>query len=189
MMGLIERIRKKLEKRNWIDKRLEEMKGLKGKELDLKMGTFLFDLSIQKATEFVREELSRHESPFLSVDKYRFFHEIALLTFWAVKKVIGERPDVIEEIHRNYSESFNLIETFSENRDSLFRRYETYSNSWDDVWGHQDMLGLEIAQYLFGNSEEILRPDITFWLISYVDETIKSFEGMKKRWTEKGIKL
>lgn len=144
---------------------------------------------IQKATEFVREEFSRPESPFLSLDKYRFFHEITLLTFWAVMKVVGERPHVIEKIHRNYSASFNLMEAFSENRDSLFRRYETHSTSWDDVWGHQDMLGLEIARNIFGNSEEFLRPDITFWLISYVDDAIKSFEGIKKRWTEKGIRL
>lgn len=188
-MGFIDRIRKQLEKKKWVEKRLEEIKGLRGRDLELKMGHFLFDLSIQKATEFVREEFSRSESPFLNVDKYRFFHEITILTFWVVRKVIGGNPAVVEEIHRNYIQSFNLMETFSETRDSLMRRYETYSNSYDDVWGHQDLLGLEIARYIFGNREEILRPDVTFWLISYVDDAIKSFEGIKKRWSDKNIRF
>lgn len=188
-MGLIERIKGYIERKRRVEKRLDDMKRFEGKELELKMASFLFEISIEKATEFVREEFSRPESPFQGVEKPKLFHEITLLTFWAVKKVIGNRPVVIEEMHRNYSESFNLMTTFSEDRDSLFRRYEIYSNSWDDVWGHQDMLGLEVARYIFGNREEILRPDITFWLISYLDDAIKTFEKIKKRWIEKGIKF
>lgn len=40
MMGLIDRIKKQLEKKNWVEKRLEEIEGLKGKELDSKIGSF-----------------------------------------------------------------------------------------------------------------------------------------------------
>lgn len=188
-MGIINRIKEYIERKNKIVKRLDDMKGLKGRDLEIRMGSFLFDLSIEKATEFVREEFSRPESPFIGVDKTRFFHEIALLTFWAVQKVIGNRPAVIEEMHRNYSESFNLVETFSEDKYSLLKRYETYSASWDEVWGHQDMLGLEVARYIFGNREEILRPDITFWLISYLDDAIKTFEKTRKMLLEKGIRF
>lgn len=188
-MGIIGRIKKYINRRNSIEKRLEDMKGLKGRDLEIKMASFLFDLSIEEATEFVREELSRPESPFIGLDKPRFFHEITLLTFWAVSRVIGSRPAVIEEIHRNYSESFNLMKAFSEDNDSLSERYKTYSNSWDDVWGHQDRLGLEVARYIFGDKEDMLRPDITFWLISYIDKTIRTFEKTRKSWLEKGIKF
>lgn len=188
-MGFIDRIKGYIERKKRIEKRLDEIKRFKGRELELKMGSFLFELSIEKATEFVREEFSRPESPFLDVDKPRFFHEITLLTFWGVAKVIGDRPVVIEEIHRNYSESFNLMKTFSEDRESLSKRYETYNNSWDDIWGHQDVFGLEVARHIFGNKEEFLRPDITFWLISYLDDVVKGLEKVRKRWLEKGIRF
>lgn len=188
-MGIIDRIKGYIEQKNKIAKRLDDMRGLEGKDLEIKMGSFLFDLSIEKATEFVREEFSRPESPFTGVDKTRFFHEIALLTFWAARKVTGDKPAVIEEMHRNYAESFNLIETFSEDKYSLLKRYETYTDAWDEVWGHQDMLGLEVARYIFGNREEILRPDITFWLISYLDDAIKTFEKTRKIWLGKGIRF
>ncbi len=186
---MIKAIIRYVEKKNWINRRLNEIRGLSGRDREIKMGAFLYDLSIDRATEFVKEELTRQESPFLNVDKPRFFHEIVLLTFWGVKKVIGNQSAVMDEIHRNYSENFNLMKTFSEDNDSLVRRYEIYSDSWDDVWGHQDMLGLEVARYIFGNRDEILKPDITFWLISYIDETIKAVEKVRKIWLSRGIKL
>lgn len=51
-MGIISRIKGYMKRKRRVQKSLDDMKQLRGKDLEARMGSFLFDPSIEKVLEF-----------------------------------------------------------------------------------------------------------------------------------------
>ena len=162
------------------------IRSLSGADAERELGLILYNICVESASSFVNQELNRGDSPFRGLQKHRFFHEIALLTFWLAEKgVIGNRKNITEEIQRNYLKSINFHLAHDDGQDAFHSRYKSYYSTWDDVTGHQDLFGMKAAGYIFEEiKEESNRPDITFWLIVYSDDTLKKlirFKGLLKK--------
>ncbi|MEK6673111.1 MAG: hypothetical protein AABY42_06495 [Nitrospirota bacterium] len=167
------------------------IRSLSGADAERELGLILYNICVESASSFVNQELNRGDSPFRGLQKHRFFHEIALLTFWLAEKgVIGNRKNITEEIQRNYLKSINFHLAHDDGQDAFHSRYKSYYSTWDDVTGHQDLFGMKAAGYIFEEiKEESNRPDITFWLIVYSDDTLKKLIRFKRLLKESGVRL
>lgn len=174
------------DKERGLREQVSRLNSLSAADAERELGLVLYNICVESASSFVNQELNRGDSPFRGLQKHKFFHEIALLTFWlAEKAVIGSRKNITEEILQNYLKSVNFHFLHNDGQEAFHSRYKSYYSTWDDITGHQDLFGIKAAGYIFEEvNEKNSRPDITFWLILYSDETLKklmSFRGLLKK--------
>lgn len=178
-------------KERGLREQVRRISSLSGADAERELGLILYNICVESASSFVNQELNRGDSPFRGLQKHGFFHEIALLTFWlAEKAVIGNRKNITEEIRRNYLKSINFHLAHDDGHDAFHSRYKSYYSTWDDVTGHQDLFGMKAAGYIFEEiKEESNRPDITFWLIVYSDDTLKKLMRFKRLLKKSRVRL
>lgn len=189
-MNIFSGIKKMLDSNSTQKKHLEMIKKLPPEQQGKELGLMLYEMCAKCSVDFVNEEINRGDSPFRGTNKHRFLYEVMLLTLWIADKAAGgKKKTITEEINACYlSRNVSNSDIETETR-ALKERCDAYDDSWDDVSGHQDIFGRKVAEFIFDNDKNRLRPDVTFWLILYADSTMKSFEKTKQQWLNSGIKV
>ncbi|MBI5641325.1 MAG: hypothetical protein HZA17_12965 [Nitrospirae bacterium] len=191
-MGIVSSLAGVFSKERALQKALiKKMKGLPEEEMDIELGLFLHDQCVRHASEFVKAELVRGDSPFRGLEEYRFFHEVMFLNLWIVDKVVSQKKKgLIEQVRRNYLKAFHYSgERENELLDTLAERYRTYYDFWNEHTGHHDIFGERFTEIIFGKDSKVPVAETSFWIISYTDSTIKAFTDIKKICRSAGIKL
>lgn len=137
------------------------------------------DLCVTYASDFVRQERTRRDSPFVRADSGQFFHEILILNYWLAGTVLrGETPVSRKALSGAYLRSSHCRS--SETDETLVERYKAYSESWDELSGTQDRFAVQAAMRIFRSDQQYAENQVSFWLISHTFETLKRFENVKR---------
>jgi len=165
----------------------ERIKRLPKEQARRELGVFLFDSGVRHATEFVKDELRRSDSPFKGVPPEAVFHEMLALTFWIMDKdVAGGEKTLAAELHDHYIRSYRTLAGSPEERTrALNEKYQKYEREWDDVTGHQDEFGLCVAQNIFGTEASQRTRERTFWIIRYAHDIADDCSPLKKTFRSK----
>jgi len=165
----------------------DRIKRLPKEQARRELGTFLFEIGVQQATEFVKDELRRSDSPFKGVPPEVVFHEMLALAFWVMdKNVAGGEKTLAAELHDHYIRSYRTPAGSPEERTrALGEKYKRYEREWDDVTGHQDEFGLCVAQNIFGDDASQRTRERTFWIIQYAHAVADECSPLKKMFRSK----
>lgn len=165
----------------------EQIKRLPKEQARRELGEFLFELGVKHATEFVKDELRRRDSPFKGVPPEAVFHEMLALTFWIMDKdIAGGEKTLAAELHDHYIRSYRTPKGSPEERTkALSEKYLQYEKEWDDVTGHQDEFGLCVVQNMFGPEASQRTRERTFWIISYAHDLADDCLPIKKMFRSK----
>jgi hypothetical protein len=169
-------------------KRLAAIKKLTPEDQFHKSVNIFYEECVRNALEFVQSELSRKESPFITVAKEKFFHEIMAITLWSLEKTFeGKKRALTDKINNMYQMSFNGATALDS--DALLGRYTIYYESWNDITGHQDVFGQRAAEKIFGEDADFSVPEVSFWIITYAHDVMNEFEKLTKQCRSMNIKL
>ena len=139
-----------------------------------RLGGVLHHLCVEYAAGFVQEQLRRgKDSQFLELDKGRFFHEMLLLNYWLVDRVMGGRDKtLLNEIQKQYLLSFHHLSGMEGPDDltHLHERFAAFSDTWDDLTGHLDIFAEKFAQYLFAGEKNYHLPSVAFLVITHATD-------------------
>lgn len=163
---------------------LDHLKGLSPEKVQDELGSLLSKICIDLSADFVKSELVRAESPFGSLDKSDFFHEMLIMNFWIVDKVFSKHMKHLSGIvlarcqvlFPHSGEKFALVPD----------RFRRYYDSWDDHTGHQDLFAQEAGKILFGDTP-YMEKQAAFWLIIYADKTVKALKKVRKACREREL--
>lgn len=188
-MRIITWIKRKLTGRHdaMTSEHADRIKRLPKEQARKELGSFLFELGVQHATEFVKDELRRKDSPFKGVPAEAVFHEMLALTFWIMDKdIAGGEKTLAAELHDLYIRTYKKPEGSPEDRiRALGDKYRRYELEWDDVTGHQDEFGLCVAQNIFGDYASQRTRERTFWIIQYAHAIADDCSPLKKMFRSK----
>jgi hypothetical protein len=165
----------------------ERIKRMPKDQARRELGTFLFELAVRHATEFVKDDLQRMDPPFKGVPPEAVFHEMLAVTFWIMDNEVGGGKKMLAaELHDHYIRSYRNVAVSPEalNKE-LGEKYRRYASEWDDVMGHQDEFGLCVAQNLFGTEPSIRTRERTFWVIRYAHDVSDDCVPLKKMFRAK----
>lgn len=190
-MGLVSIIKRILPGGDAAHKALiRELKGLPKDKLPEALSAGLHNLCLKYATEFVHEEINKPDSPFKNSHKSNFFHEMAIVNYWIVDKVLsGKKKTIMERLHNNYFKYFHIKDAETENNRLLNDRYAIYHQNWDDDIGDHKEFGLKVAENIYGEGKEYPGEIASFWIIFYTDSTIKKFENLRSALKSAKIKV
>jgi len=165
----------------------ERIKRLPKDQARRELGTFLFELAVRHAIEFVKDDLQRSDPPFKGVPPEAVFHEMLAVTFWIMdKEVAGGNKVLIPELHDHYFRSYRKVADSPEAlNQALGVKYKRYESEWDDVMGHQDEFGLCVAQHLFGTEPDMRTRERSFWVIRYAHDIADDLVPLKKMFRSK----
>lgn len=169
----------------------KNLKGLPEERAKEELSLLLHDICVSKASDFVDEEMNKRESPFRGSQRNIFLHEMVVVNYWIVDKVVsGKKREITAELHKNYHNSFNPGKAFEDNSAFLSGRYKTYYDTWNDDTGNQRDFGLKAAEHIFGGSrEDRLMDTAAFWIVFYTDGMMKNFLNMRQDWRREGVKI
>lgn len=182
---VIDRLKKIIGKGPVIDKRvLDRLAGMTETQKDEELQSMLYEMAFQNAVRFTYDELKK-QGHFSGLDRNTFFNEMLLVNFWMMEKVFSKyRPGIAKKMHLHY---FGLLPDMAERYAALMSRFRTYNLCWDEFTGHHDEFGLEVGKNLFGNEAVYPEKTVSFWLISYTDESIKRYKKVRKELREAGL--
>lgn len=144
-----------------------------------KPGILLLEFCIKHASDFVKEERGKGDSPFREIPILRFFHEMMMINFWIVDKTLSQGGEILmSEVYSKYLEHF--ISPEKDFEDAVSVRFRAYNNTWNDHTGHHDEFGIKASQNIFGRGTNIPFPQTSFWIITYADRTMKTFKKLCK---------
>lgn len=173
-------------------KRLRELKKMEPGHVQKQLAFILYDECLRSAAKFVHVEIKREDSPFKGLTEYSLFHEIMIINFWIVDKVFsGKKRDLLmNEIYNAYNNSYFPSYGHAQAVDfnSLSAIFKKYYSAWDELSGHQDNFGVKAGERIC-ESNNIKAPSyqISFWMISYADDTMKTFEKIRTTCGEMNI--
>jgi hypothetical protein len=156
------------------------------------LGTLFYDECVQQASDFIRAELQKNESPFKGVHRPTFFHELMAINLWAINKTFnGKKKELMEQLHRAYCRMFRIPVQGNTAGvpPSLAEKYSIYDASWNDITGFQDVFGLRAAENIFGEGAEFRSQEASFWIVFYTDEVMKEFTQMKSHCRSMGLAI
>jgi hypothetical protein len=166
-------------------KSVQKLMALAQEERDSGIRDFLYQFCFDNAAKFVHEEMHRQGSPFVDLPRDHFFNEILTMNFWMVDKVFKKhKPGLAAELHQRY---FDLLPDAAEAAEVMVKRFKAYYDEWDDYSGHQDLFGMNAGELLFNSKSGYPGNVVSFWIISYADEAIKSLKKIRKAYTEANI--
>lgn len=148
-----------------------------------RLGGVLHELCVKTAADFVQEEHQRPDSPFGKLRKSDLFHEMLVINFWVLETLFkGKRPAVMEQVYRQYSDSFvwGMESSPKELMESIRAKFRTYDKAWDEYSGHQDVFARQVIAVIFGDQNVAGGQQAAFWLIRYADRTMKDFVEVAK---------
>lgn len=160
---------------------LRKLKGLPRDLAQKEMGALLYEVCVERASDFVNRELRRGDSPFRGISANAFFHEMLAVTFWLLdREVAGGTKTLMHELHDRYFRSFGAPGISAEERHAAMRgKYRAYEELWDEVSGHQDEFGLHVSGNIFGRDDAVRTHEKAFWIIWYADDARKAFTRLK----------
>jgi hypothetical protein len=169
--------------------RAERLRHMPKDQARRELGSILYELCVKHASEFVKDELQRGDSPFKGASSAALFHEMLAVTFWIVDREIGRgKKDLAADLHEHYFRSFSAHGTSPEERNrALLEKYQQYEFEWDDVSGHQDEFGLLVAQNIFGPETSDRTRERTFWIINYTHDVMDDITLLKKECRQAGF--
>lgn len=183
---VIERLKKLIGKDSVIKKAdVDRLKTLSSEQKEKELQSILYELAFKDAAAFVYENLRRSDSPFSKLDRNLFFHEMLIINFWMMRKVFSKyKHDIAEKMHAHY---FGSLSDIAEKTAALAPKMKAYNLCWDDYTGHHDEFGLKVGENLFG--KDVLYPEknISFWIITYTDDSIKKYKKLRKQCLEAGL--
>lgn len=168
-----------------VQKSVQELMTLAQEKRDSGIRNFLYQFCFDNAAKFVHEEMHRQGSPFVKLSRDHFFNEILIMNFWMVDKVFKKhKPGLAAQLHQRY---FGMLPDAADRVADLAKRFKTYYNEWDDYTGHQDLFGIKAGELLFKSKFGYPWPEVSFWIISYADEAIKSLKKTRKAYRQAEI--
>ncbi|NTW58322.1 MAG: hypothetical protein HGA43_04060 [Nitrospirae bacterium] len=165
----------------------ERIKRLPKDQARRELGSFLFELAVRHATEFVKDDLRRTDPPFKGVPPEAVFHELLAVTFWIMdNEIAGGSKALTAELHDHYVRTYrNVVGSPEERGRALGEKYKQYECEWDDVMGHQDEFGQCVAQNLFGAEPSMRTRERSFWVIRYAHDVADDCAPLKKMFRAK----
>ncbi|MBI4699530.1 MAG: hypothetical protein HY758_11675 [Nitrospirae bacterium] len=161
---------------------LKEIKGLPLEKAQKQLSRYLFDICVENALSFVKEEYSKAGSPFRGSHRHKLFHEMLAINFWLVDKNFSKASKaIIGEIHNLYNMAYAGSGEYFIEPGSLEEKYKAYHELWNDVTGHQDLFGSKATKNIFGDAGVIPVEQTCFWIISHAHDSLKTFSEIKKR--------
>jgi hypothetical protein len=182
IMGILGTLKDLLRDKWALEKeQVESLLQLSPEDKKIRIGAMLHETCVRNAAEFVQQELGRKDSPFRTLGKTDFFHEMLILNFWMVDKLF-RKEGVLEAVCRTYSTSFDWGPELCHEElvKSIRERHGQYTATWSDETGFQNAFGEKVTEMLFGKKEGIRVRESSYWIISYTDKTLKGFKQMKK---------
>ncbi len=166
-------------------KRLGELKEMQQDQVQKNLAFILYDECLRAAAKFVKGEIKREDSPFKGMTEYNLFHEVMIINFWIIDKVFSgkKRELLMNQIFHSYNNSYfpSYGRAQAIDFNSLSAIFKQYHSSWDELSGHQDMFAMKVGERIC-QSEHMEGPSqaLCFWIISYTDDTLKTFEKIKE---------
>lgn len=174
------------------EKRLRDLKNVQHDQLHKDLAFILYDECLRSAAKFVHVETKTEHSPFQGLTESNFFQEVMIINFWIIDKVFSgnKRELLMNEIYNAYNNSYFPSYGHAKAIDfnSLSVIFKKYYSAWDDLSGHQDQFGIKAGERIC-ESDNIKVPSaqISFWIISYADDTMKTFDKIKRTCGEMDI--
>ena len=166
-------------------KSVQKLMTLAPEERDRGTRDFLYQFCFDNAAKFVHEEMHRQGSPFVDLPRDHFFSEILLMNFWMVDKVFKKhKPALAAELHQRY---FGMLPDAAGAAEGMAMRFKAYYCEWDDYSGHQDLFGEKAGELLFNSKSGYPGAEVSFWIISYADEGIKSLKKIRNAYREANL--
>ncbi len=183
---VIERLKKIIGRGSIIKKAdIDRLSALQADQREKELQSMLYEIAFKDAAAFVYDNLKRSESAFSGLDRNVFFHEILIMNFWMMQKVFSKyMKDLAEKMHMHY---FGSLSDISERKTALIPKLKAYSLCWDEYTGHHDEFGLKVGEFLFGKGSSYPEKNVSFWIITYADESIKKYKKAKKQCIEAGL--
>ncbi len=183
---VIERLRKLIGKEAIIPKAdIARLTALPSEQKEKELQSMFYELAFKDAAAFVYDNLRRSESPFSNLDRNIFFHEMLIINFWMMQKVFSKyKHDIAEKMHVHY---FGSLSDIAERKTALTPKFKTYNLCWDDYTGHHDEFGLKVGEILFGKEAIYPEKNVSFWIITYTDDSIKKYIKVRKQCLEAGL--
>jgi len=91
---------------------------------------------------------------------------------------------IAEKMHAHY---FGALSDIDERTAALVSKIKTYNLCWDEFTGHHDEFGIKVGETLFGKDSDFPVRQVSFWIISYADDSIKSFRNVRKQCLDAGL--
>jgi hypothetical protein len=163
---------------------IKRLQAMPADEREKDMQSLLYETAFQNAATFVHDEL-RKSGLFSRLGRDHFFQEILILNFWMMDKVFSKvRKDLAEKMHQHY---FGCLPDIAERTAALSKKFKTYYAAWDDYTGHHDEFGKKAGEVLFGKEGTYPERQVSFWIISYADDSIKKYKKIRKAFREAEI--
>lgn len=163
---------------------IKRLKAMPADEREKDLQSLLYETAFQNAAAFVHDELKK-AGLFSGLERNHFFQEILIMNFWMMDKVFSKaRRDLAEKMHQHY---FGCLPDVAERTVLLSRKFKTYYAAWDDYTGHHDEFGIKAGEALFGKEGTHPERQVSFWIISYTDESIKKYKQIRKALREADI--
>lgn len=183
---VIERLKKLVGRDSVIKKAdVDRLLALPPDQREQELQALFYELAFKDAAAFVYDSLRRSESPFSGLERNVFFHEILIMNFWMMQKVFSKyMKGLADKMHTHY---FGSLSDINERKAALSPKLKTYSLCWDEFTGHHDEFGLKVGEYLFGKDVSYPEKNVSFWIITYADESIKKYKKARKQCLEAGL--
>jgi hypothetical protein len=163
---------------------IKRLKAVPAEERDTELRSLLYEVAFQNAATFVHDELKK-KGLFSGLERDHFFQEILMLNFWMMDKVFSKiRKDLAEKMHHHY---FASLPDIADRTASLPKKFKTYYGAWDEYTGHHDEFGKKVCEALFGKGSAYPERQVSFWIISYADDSIKKYKKIRKALREAEI--
>ena len=164
---------------------LDRLSAASGDHRETELRSLLYELAFHNSASFVYDELKKPDSVFSELERDAFFQEMLILNFWMMEKVFARHVENIAgTMHRHY---FGSLPDIEKRAQTLMSRFKTYSLCWDEYTGHHDEFGLKAGQILFGREAGYAEKSVSFWIISYTDDSLKKFKKVRKALAERKI--
>ncbi|MBI5074124.1 MAG: hypothetical protein HZB62_02975 [Nitrospirae bacterium] len=183
---MIERLKKLVGRGSVVKKAdIARLAALPSDQREQELRSLFYELAFKDAAAFVYDSLRRSESPFSGLERNAFFHEILIMNFWMMQKVFSKyMKDLAEKMHMHY---FGSLSDISERKAALTPKLKAYSLCWDEFTGHHDEFGLKAGEILFGKGSSYPEKNVSFWIITYADDSIKKYKKARKQCLEAGL--
>ena len=183
---VIERLKKLIGKESIINKAdIGRLAALPPEQKEKELQSLFYELAFKDAAAFVYDNVRRSESPFSKLDRNIFFHEMLIINFWMMQKIFSKyMHDIAEKMHAHY---FGSLSDIAERNAALKPKLKAYNLCWDEFTGHHDEFGLKVGEILFGKEEKYPEKNVSFWIITYTDDSIKKYKKMRKQCLEAGL--
>jgi hypothetical protein len=188
-MGIIESIKRLLGKEQLVPhEQVKRLRRLPQDQARREMSAIFYEVSVKQASEFVKHQLGRGtDSPFHSMSAAALFHEMLAVTFWILDtEVAGGKRDLMQGLHDHYFRHFSASSLPEERHRNLMDKYAGYTGKWNEITGHQDEFGALVSYNIFGQEEDRLIRQRSFWIITYTHDTMRVIKPLKRLWSEAG---